>query len=84
MLDKGLSLCVPQVSDQLGSLMDVFATLLDVAGIARPTDRHLDGVSLASVLLNSTQFDRYSILGSRSIFFFLFILFPLLCVVDVR
>ena len=74
---KILLLCVPQVSHQLGSLMDVFATLLDLAGIAGPTDRHMDGLSLTSVLLNHTQFDRYYILGSSSVFFFLFFLFQL-------
>ncbi|KAK2188996.1 hypothetical protein NP493_118g03014 [Ridgeia piscesae] len=47
-----------QISHQLGSLMDIFTTLLDFAGIAKPKDRHLDGTSLASVLVNNTQFDR--------------------------
>ena len=35
-----------QVSHQLGSLMDWFSTALDLAGVEKPTDRIIDGISL--------------------------------------
>ncbi|KAK3730552.1 hypothetical protein RRG08_006401 [Elysia crispata] len=47
-----------KVSDQIGSLMDLYATFLDVAGIPAPKDRILDGISLKSTLLNNTLIDR--------------------------
>lgn len=39
-----------QVSSHVGSLMDLFATALDVAGLSVPTDRIIDGKSLMEVV----------------------------------
>ncbi len=47
------------MSHQLGSLIDVFSTLLDLAGITPPKDRVIDGVSLKTALLNASTVDRY-------------------------
>ena len=42
-----------QVSHQLGSLMDLFSTVISLAGGRVPTDRILDGIDLSSVLFSS-------------------------------
>ncbi|XP_026690057.2 N-acetylgalactosamine-6-sulfatase [Ciona intestinalis] len=47
-----------QVSHQVGSLMDWFATALDLASISVPKDRIIDGVSLLPVLNGAAEFDR--------------------------
>ena len=47
-----------QVSHQLGNLMDIFSTLLDLAEVPGPKDRIIDGVSLKALILNGTQTDR--------------------------
>nr|XP_039261192.1 N-acetylgalactosamine-6-sulfatase-like [Styela clava] len=47
-----------QISHQLGSLMDWFATAADLAGVSPPTDRLYDGISLRSVLYNGEPFNR--------------------------
>ncbi|GFO30087.1 N-acetylgalactosamine-6-sulfatase [Plakobranchus ocellatus] len=44
-----------KVSKQVGSLMDLFTTFLDIAGIPTPSDRILDGISLKKTLLNNTH-----------------------------
>ncbi|XP_070575567.1 N-acetylgalactosamine-6-sulfatase-like [Ptychodera flava] len=41
-----------KISHQLGSLMDLFTTALDIAGIPPPSDRILDGTSLLPALVN--------------------------------
>ncbi|XP_033125372.1 N-acetylgalactosamine-6-sulfatase-like isoform X2 [Anneissia japonica] len=41
-----------KVSHQLGSVMDIFSTALDLAGIAAPSDRIYDGRSLLPALLH--------------------------------
>ncbi|ELU11403.1 hypothetical protein CAPTEDRAFT_152949 [Capitella teleta] len=49
----------PGVSHQLGSLMDIFTTTLDLAGVELPKDRIIDGVNLAPVLFgNESIIDR--------------------------
>ncbi|XP_035828123.1 N-acetylgalactosamine-6-sulfatase-like [Aplysia californica] len=47
-----------QVSFQLGSLMDLFSTLLDFADIPAPSDRTIDGISLRPALLSNIVTDR--------------------------
>lgn len=47
-----------QVSHQLGSLMDWFSTALDVAGVSKPSDRIIDGISLLPLFINDTLTDR--------------------------
>jgi N-acetylgalactosamine-6-sulfatase len=47
-----------QVSHQLGSLMDMFSTALDLAGVSPPTDRIIDGISLLPLFENGTTTDR--------------------------
>ena len=42
----------------MGSLMDWFATVLDICGLAQPSDRVIDGTSLKSVLMGGSPFDR--------------------------
>ena len=48
-----------QVSHQLGSLMDWFATALDLAGVDPPVDRVIDGISLGTTLKQGIIKDRY-------------------------
>ncbi|XP_013420454.1 N-acetylgalactosamine-6-sulfatase-like [Lingula anatina] len=47
-----------QVSYQLGSLMDMFPTLLSLANITLPRDRVIDGIDLSDTLLNGKNIDR--------------------------
>jgi len=47
-----------QVSKQTGSLMDLFSTFLDLAGLASPTDRVIDGISLRDALLHGKNVER--------------------------
>ena len=47
------------VSHQLGSMMDWFSTALDLAGIKKPDDRIIDGISLVPLFVNGTVTDRY-------------------------
>ena len=49
----------------LGSTMDIFPTILDVAGIDIPNDRIIDGLSLKNTLFNHDSSDRKSILFYR-------------------
>ncbi len=49
-------------TDQLAIGMDLMPTMLDLAGVAPPTQRPLDGVSLKPVLLEGKQ------LGNRKLF----------------
>ena len=53
------SIFTHQVSYQVGSLMDVFSTVLDLAGVDFPKDRKIDGQSLKETLINGTEFNRY-------------------------
>ncbi len=50
--------CV-QVSRQLGNLMDLYPTLLELAGVSVPSDRIIDGISLVNALLKSQGQPRY-------------------------
>lgn len=43
------------VSDETTMTMDLFPTMLDMAGIKAPDNLHLDGTSLLPVLLNNTK-----------------------------
>ncbi|XP_055520891.1 N-acetylgalactosamine-6-sulfatase [Leucoraja erinacea] len=47
-----------QVSEQLGTLMDLFTTSLALAGLQPPTDRQLDGIDLSPVILQNKLIDR--------------------------
>ena len=47
------------MSHQLGNLMDLYTTFLELADVEVPKDRVVDGVSLVPALLNSTMTDRY-------------------------
>lgn len=49
------------MSHQLGSLMDWFATALDLAGVEPPNDRVIDGMSLSVTLKQGTIQDRYAV-----------------------
>ena len=53
------------VSHQLGSLMDWFSTALDLAGISKPEDRIIDGISLLPLFMNGTETNRYNNYYSR-------------------
>ncbi|XP_064599752.1 N-acetylgalactosamine-6-sulfatase-like [Liolophura sinensis] len=46
------------VSRQLGNLMDLFTTLLELAGIPKPDDRIIDGISLTGAFFNNSNTDR--------------------------
>ena len=47
-----------QVSRKAGTLMDLFPTLAELAGVDMPKDRAYDGSSLTSLFLNSSAGDR--------------------------
>ncbi|XP_052230670.1 N-acetylgalactosamine-6-sulfatase-like [Dreissena polymorpha] len=47
-----------QVSHQIGSLMDLYTTLLKLAGREPPADRVVDGIDLTEVLLKNTEVER--------------------------
>ena len=49
-----------QVSHQLGSLMDLFTTALEVGGVSHlmPRDRIIDGINLLPLFINSTLTER--------------------------
>ncbi|XP_071172912.1 N-acetylgalactosamine-6-sulfatase-like [Mytilus edulis] len=47
-----------KVSHQVGSLMDLYTTFIELAGGNIPTDREVDGISLKDALLNNTVTDR--------------------------
>ncbi|XP_019860726.1 PREDICTED: N-acetylgalactosamine-6-sulfatase-like isoform X2 [Amphimedon queenslandica] len=47
-----------QVSHQLGSLMDWYSTALDLAGISEPSDRIIDGISLAPLFKKGQETNR--------------------------
>ncbi|CAB1339509.1 unnamed protein product [Coregonus sp. 'balchen'] len=46
------------VSQQLGTVMDLFSTSLSVAGLSVPDDRLVDGLDLSPVLHNNTLINR--------------------------
>ncbi|XP_030649774.1 N-acetylgalactosamine-6-sulfatase [Chanos chanos] len=46
------------VSQQLGSVMDLFTTSLSLAGLLPPDDRIIDGIDLTPTLLNNSLIDR--------------------------
>uniref|UniRef100_A0A4W5NA90 Galactosamine (N-acetyl)-6-sulfatase n=1 Tax=Hucho hucho TaxID=62062 RepID=A0A4W5NA90_9TELE len=46
------------VSQQLGTVMDLFSTSLSVAGLSVPDDRLIDGLDLSPVLHNNTLINR--------------------------
>ena len=39
-------------------MMDLFTTFAELAGVEKPTDRIIDGVSLVPLLINGTHEDR--------------------------
>merc|ERR1712188_172107 len=47
-----------EVNMEMTSSMDIFSTALDAAGVAAPSDRIIDGVSLLPMLLNSKPVER--------------------------
>ncbi|ESO98213.1 hypothetical protein LOTGIDRAFT_159001 [Lottia gigantea] len=47
-----------QVSHQLGSLMDLYTTIISLAGIEKPTDRIIDGIDLSATLFQNNIEDR--------------------------
>ncbi|KAL3860549.1 hypothetical protein ACJMK2_010665 [Sinanodonta woodiana] len=47
-----------QVSHQVGSLMDLYTTLVNLAGADVPKDRVIDGIDLSDVLFSNQTFDR--------------------------
>nr|XP_002736267.2 PREDICTED: N-acetylgalactosamine-6-sulfatase-like [Saccoglossus kowalevskii] len=53
-----------KVSHQLGTIMDLFTTALDIAGVTLPTDRIIDGTSLLPALVNG------KIDSNKTIFFY--------------
>lgn len=59
------------MSHQLGSLMDWFATALDLAGVEPPNDRVIDGMSLSVTLKQGTIQDRYAVAkGNHAVLMF--------------
>ena len=48
-----------QVSHQVGSLMDLYTTLVKLAGQEPPKDRTVDGIDLSPVLFGQKAIDRY-------------------------
>lgn len=52
-----------QVSHQLGSLMDLFTTALEVGGVSHlmPHDRIIDGINLLPLFTNSTLTERLAL-----------------------
>ncbi|XP_046328967.2 N-acetylgalactosamine-6-sulfatase-like isoform X1 [Haliotis rufescens] len=47
-----------KVSHQLGSLMDLFTTLVELAGLTPPSDRIIDGISLKQTLFDNKPINR--------------------------
>jgi len=47
-----------KVSHQVGSLMDLYTTMIKMAGQEPPTDRVVDGIDLSDVLLNGKEVSR--------------------------
>ncbi|XP_060066179.1 N-acetylgalactosamine-6-sulfatase-like [Ylistrum balloti] len=47
-----------QISHQVGSLMDLFTTVLDLVNIKPPSDRSIDGISLKDTLFQNTEVQR--------------------------
>lgn len=54
-----------QVSQQLGTVMDLFSTSLSVAGLSVPDDRLIDGLDLSPVLHNNTLINRLELAARR-------------------
>ena len=50
--------CYIKVSHQVASLMDVYPTVVEMAGLALPKDIVFDGQSLLDTLLNQTEEQR--------------------------
>ena len=48
-----------KVSYQVGSLMDLYTTLVKLAGQEPPKDRTVDGIDLSSALFQQKNIDRY-------------------------
>jgi len=59
------------VSEEITSMMDLFSTALDLAGIPEPSDRIIDGVSLLPILKGSrTQNPNEQIIPLRECYFY--------------
>ncbi|MHC4876828.1 MAG: sulfatase family protein [Planctomycetota bacterium] len=54
-----------QVSAELGTTMDIYATSLALAGAPLPTDRHIDGYDLTDMLKGKTDSPRKQVLYYR-------------------
>jgi len=48
-----------KVSHQVGNLMDLYLTMLDMASLSRPKGVVFDGISLLPTMLNGTKKDRF-------------------------
>ena len=59
MLTIGLCVFVLKVSHQVGNLMDLYLTMLDMASLSRPKGVVFDGISLLPTMLNGTNKDRF-------------------------
>ena len=55
-----------KVSNQVGNLMDLYLTMLDMAGLPRPKGVVFDGISLLPTMLNGTTQDRFVSMDSRT------------------
>ena len=56
---SGCVCCILQLSRQVGNLMDLFPTMLDIADIPPPKSVFMDGESIKGTLLNTAkQYDR--------------------------
>lgn len=51
----------PSVSNQVGSLMDIFLTLAELADVEPPQGVFYDGQSLVGTLLNGTEDKRFAL-----------------------
>lgn len=56
-----------QVSQQLGTVVDLFSTSLSVAGLSVPDDRLIDGLDLSPVLHNNTLINRLELAAERGL-----------------
>lgn len=81
-----MSMILLQVSHQVGSLMDLYTTFIELAGGNIPTDREVDGISLKDALLNNTVTDRFvnqqTIFIIRKLFFIIRKMFLLIVLIS--
>ncbi len=65
-----------RITSQLAVMMDLFATILSVAGVSIPNDRIIDGVNIMPLFTSDAATDRAAIVGHQGA--------KLACVRDVR